>query len=655
MVGPLTPERLVYVLAACVDPQISPDGRSVLYGIGRADERTGRSTTQLWLCGRDGGGKRRLTWHGERDAGGRWSPDGSRIAFVSDRLGQDVHGLFVMPADGGEAREVTRSRTPIDGLAWSPDGRSLAYTAPPEPEAIDATPPKSPPVRVTRRIDYKQDNRENGGYVGDARAQVWLVEVEGGERRMLTRGASDHHFPQWSPDGRHLAVAVPNRNGMHSQLGLVDAESGDIELIRPELGVVGCWSWSPSGDRVFLAAEPERTWQLDLFVYDVADRRLRRLTDDLPILPDAGYPTLSPPSQPVWLDDRRVLLHALREGASGLYLVDADTGAVETLHRWSGVNVGLGVDRERRFAVQAHGRFQGPTEVAVTDLASGTAAVVTAVNRAALAESPPARWERALVRRHPFEIEAWLFLPPDFDPSRRYPVVLDVHGGPNNFHGHRFGAVQQCLATNGFLVVAPNPRGSSTYGRNFTQQVIGDWGGEDFLDLMAVLDAVLERPEADGERVGIYGFSYGGFMTAWAIGQTDRFRAAVCGAPVFDFASFYGTSDIGHVFGPMQWGRRPSDDPAWCAAHSPASVAHRTRTPTLILHGEADQRCPIGQGEQMFVALLDAGCEVEFVRYPGASHLFQAGGPPEHRRDFLERTLGWFKTHLGEPVEQLQG
>ncbi|MDP9366195.1 MAG: S9 family peptidase [Chloroflexota bacterium] len=654
MVRPLTPERFVYELAACVDPQISPDGRSILYGLGRADEETGKATSQLWRSDIDGGGARRLTWHGERNAGGRWSPDGSEIAFASDRLGSDRHALLLMPADGGEAREVTRLATPIGGLAWSPDGRTIAFTAPPELDVADRSPSAAPAVRATRRIDYKQDNRENGGYLGDARAQIWLVDVASGARRMLTHGSNDHHFPQWAPDGKRLAVAVPNRNGMCSQLKLVDAASGEVELVGPELGVVGCWSWSPSGDRILMAAEPERTWQLDLFVYEVGSRCLQRLTDDLPILPDAGYPTLSPPSQPVWLDDRRVLLHALREGASGIYIIDTASGAVELLQRWPAVGAGLSVDRERRLAVQAHARVDGPAEVAVTDLRTGEGTLVTAVNRAVLAESLPARWERLLIRRDPFEIEAWLLLPPNLDPSRRYPVVLDVHGGPNNFHGHRFGAVQQCLATNGFLVVAANPRGSSTYGRRFTQQVIGDWGGEDYLDLMAVLEAVLERPEADADRVGIYGFSYGGYMTAWAIGQSDRFQATVCGAPVFDFSSFYGTSDIGHVFGPMQWGRRPSDDPAWCAARSPAGVAHRARTPTLILHGEADQRCPIGQGEQMFVALLDAGCEVEFVRYPGGSHLFLSSGAPEHRRDFLQRTLGWFKTYLGEPTEQRQ-
>jgi dipeptidyl aminopeptidase/acylaminoacyl peptidase len=195
-------------------------------------------------------------------------------------------------------------------------------------------------------------------------------------------------------------------------------------------------------------------------------------------------------------------------------------------------------------------------------------------------------------------------------------------------------------------VVYANPRGSSSYGRDFATAVYGDWGGEDYLDLMAVMDAVLERPYCDADRQGVRGYSYGGYMTAWIIGQTDRFRAAVCGAPCFDLESFWGTSDIGARFGHRQFGGPAHDVPEWYEQHSPSSHAHRATTPTLIIHGEADERCPIGQGEQMFVALKQAGVEVEFARYPGGSHLFFATGPPEQRLDALQRTLAWFDRYL---------
>jgi dipeptidyl aminopeptidase/acylaminoacyl peptidase len=221
-----------------------------------------------------------------------------------------------------------------------------------------------------------------------------------------------------------------------------------------------------------------------------------------------------------------------------------------------------------------------------------------------------------------------------------------VHGGPHSYYGFAFNNMQQTLASHGFIVVFANPRGSGSYGREFAQEVRFDWGGEDYLDLMAVLDAALERPYADKERTGIWGYSYGGFMTAWAIGQSNRFKAAVCGAPCFDLESMYGTSDISHAWGPLQWGGTPHEASEAFAAHSPSTFAHRTKTPTLIMQGEADDRCPIGQGEQMFVALKQAGCEVEFARYPGGSHAMLRVGPPSHRVDFLQRLVGWFTDHL---------
>jgi dipeptidyl aminopeptidase/acylaminoacyl peptidase len=557
-------------------------------------------------------------------------------------------GIFVLPWNGGEARELTRHGVEVGELAWAPDGGRIAYVAQVDPENLseaEPAPGAAPRIRVTRRIDYKQDGR---GYLGDTRKQIFVVDVASGERRQLTTEAVDHHFPSWSPDGRWLTSQVPNRNEMCSQLGLTSADSGETRLIGPELGVVSVWGWSPGSDRILFAGDTEQTWQTDLFVYEVATGEIRRLTDDLACLPVGGRPGLVPPSQPIWLNDDKVLLHAVRAGASGLYVVDTRTGRVEPIHTGRSLNVGLSVDAARRVAVMGYASLETTGDVVTIDLATGSEKIVARPSADLLSEVPPAEWERFDVERGGFTIEAWLLKPPGFDPTRRYPVILDVHGGPNGFYGYGFNPTQQCLATNGFLVVYCNPRGSGSYGRHFTQQVTRDWGGEDYHDLMAVVDAVLTRPYADAARTGIFGYSYGGYMTAWTIGQTDRFKAAVCGAPCFDLESMYGTSDISHHFGELQWGGAPHVMPEWYAAHSPSYFAHRTRTPTLIVHGEADERCPIGQGEQMFIALKKAGCEVEFARYPDGAHSFPTSAPPEHRADYLERVLGWFSKRLLE-------
>lgn len=649
MTRPLDPETLVYGFTSAGDPQVSPDGTAVLYTVSTADRETGKVGSQLWLCAIDGSGARRLTWSGERNSGGRWSPDGSQIAFVSDRIKKA--GIFDMPAGRpGEARELTHHNQALNSLAWSPDGTTIAYSTvydPENPNEEDPKPDSPAKVRVTRRIDYKQDGR---GYLNDTRSHVWVVDVASGERRRITSAAVDHHFPQWSPDGRTIAAQVPNRNGMCSQLALIPLDGGAITMVGPEQGVVSVWSWSPSGDRVIFAGDTTNTHQTDFFVHDVKSGATRRLTDDLQVLPVGGMPGMAAPSQPVWLDDHQVLFHAARAGASGLYVIDAESGAVEPVQTWQATHGGMSVDNIKRYVVQGHSSPQATGEISVYDSQTSVSRVITSYSQAVLSEAPPAQWERLEIQRGEFTIEAWLLKPPDFDTTKRYPVVLDIHGGPNGHFGYGFNHVHQSLATNGFLVAIANPRGSSSYGRFFTQQVTEDWGGEDYQDLMAVVDEVLKRPYADPERTGVSGYSYGGYMTSWIIGQTSRFKAAVCGAPCFDLESMWGTSDISHTFGAMQWGGPPHEAREWYAAHSPSTYAHRATTPTLIIHGDADERCPIGQGEQMFMTLLKAGCEVGFARYPGAAHGFRMAGPPPFREDALRRTLDWFTSHLGGPV-----
>jgi dipeptidyl aminopeptidase/acylaminoacyl peptidase len=641
---PLSPDILIYDLAGASDPQVSPDGARLLYTVGKTDAESKKALSQVWCARIDGSEPRQLTTGGERSNGARWSPDGKTIAFVSDR--GKGRAIFLLPIDGGEARELTRHAQAIGDLAWAPDGQTIAYTTsvdPANPDEKEPEPGAAPRVRVTRRIDYKQDNR---GYLGDTRLQVFVVDAASGRRRQVTRAAVDHNHPQWSPDGRTIAVRIPNRNEMAEQLGLVDVASGETKLVGPVDGTVAAWSWSPEGDRIVFAGDTTNTWQSDFFVYDVARDEIRRITDDLRPLPDAGFRTVAPPSQPVWLDARHVLFHGFQAGSSGLFRLDVESGDVETVQRWEATHGAPSLDAAHRYAAQARSSLDEVGEILVHDLATDESRVVTRQNADLLAEHQPARWEKLSIERAGLIVEAWLLFPPDFDSTKRYPLVLDVHGGPNGHYGYAFNNVQQCLATNGFLVLFANPRGSSSYGRDFTQRVIHDWGGEDYRDLMALVDAVSGRPYVDRQRQGIYGYSYGGYMTAWTIGQTDRFKAAVCGAPCFDLESMYGTSDIGHSFGDLQWGGPPHANESWYRAHSPSTYAHRATTPTLIVHGEADDRCPIGQSEQMFVSLLKAGCDVEFARYPGASHLFLRGGPADHRADYLRRVLGWFQGHL---------
>ncbi|MDA1061803.1 MAG: S9 family peptidase, partial [Chloroflexi bacterium] len=256
------------------------------------------------------------------------------------------------------------------------------------------------------------------------------------------------------------------------------------------------------------------------------------------------------------------------------------------------------------------------------------------------------RAERFRVHRGGHSLDCWLLHPPHFDPRRRYPLLLEIHGGPNGHFGAGFNPLHQVLAGAGNLVLSVNPRGSTSYGADFTAAVYEDWGGEDALDLLAALDSASSRPYVDADRLGVHGYSYGGYMSAWLVGHDHRFRAAAIGAPVTNLVSMYGQTDIAASFGERQWGGLPQDNLAHYLERSPLTYAEHIGTPVLLLHGEADIRVPISQSEELFTALKRRGKTVEFVRFPGCSHLFLRVGHPSLRRAYYDRVTEWFQRWL---------
>ncbi len=642
----LTPDDLVYRLRAAASPVIAPDGSRIVFSLSSTDRETGKPQSHLWTVGLDGSDLRQLTTIGATNAAPAWSPDSQAIAFVSHGDSDDKHSIRIIEVAGGESRVVAQHDLPPAGIAWSPDGSSLVYTvgfdfAPkPDPEK-----PEQPPApRVVRSLQYKEDLR---GVQNRIRSQVFTIDSAGGEPRQLTETERDHADPQWSPDGTKLAIKVVESTIFYQRLGIIDVAAGSTALFGEPEWSLGAFRWTPDGAAILLEGGPDGPIQSEWYRFDVESSSYHQLTGDLAFLPEGGFAGFMPPAQPYWLDDGTALVHGIQAGGSGLWTVDPVSGEISEIARFESVHSGLSVDSAGRYVVQSYTDPGRTGEISVFDLGNRTLAVITGINDEVFAASPAGKTERITTDSLGEAIDAWVTYPPEFDPAASYPVVLEVHGGPYGYFGYTFNHAAQALAAAGMIVVASNPRGSTSYGRRFAQLVNGDTGGGDWADVQAALDAVLAQPGADPAQTAIFGYSYGGFMTAWAIGQTDRFAAAVCGAPVYDLESFYGSSDIAYLLSPMLWGGTPQDRMEWLIEHSPSTYIYNAVTPTLIICGESDVRCPISQSEQMFAALQTKGVEVEFVRYPNSNHLFAYAGPPSYKLDYYTRVRDWLTSHLG--------
>ena len=650
--------ELVYELKGISDPVISPDGQRLVYALtwveGTGSEAENRSRLMLT----DPDGEQREFTQGNSDGSPRFSPDGTKLAFLRAAQSGEPRQVWVMNAHGGEARQVTEAAKGVQEFAWSPDGTRIVYCADTEPAAGAAagTQTEGPRVVEVNRIRYRHDLQ---GWRGDAHYHLFTVNLETGDGAQVTRGDWDDYGPVWSPDGEKIAF-ISGRRADRDFRALTEAyviytSGGPAECWSEGLSSVGAIAWSPDSKRLIAVASEDPSgmvlWQGWLYVLE-RGQEPRRITDDSqrPVL--GGGPGAARQPEIRWTpgsdtgDEGRIIFLGERHGESHLYQATAESGEARQL--WGGGRLisGLSLDDDARRAVMASSTPSSPAELHLAALDGTSVTPLADPNARFLRRHPAPSLEKFSIERAGFNVEARLWFPPFFDASERYALVLDIHGGPNGAFYDSFVPWQQALAGSGYLVLAVNPRGSSTYGDEFMRAVLDDWGGEDYMDLMAVLDHVCQRGYVDSERLGIHGYSYGGYMTGWTIGHTGRFGAAVFGAPCTNLYTMYGTSDIGISFGEPQWGGSVMDTPEKLLARSPITYARNVDTPALLLHGESDARCPVAQSEEYFVALKRLGKTVEFVRFPNSNHAFPRTGHPRMREEYLTRMLRWFDEWL---------
>ncbi|MCI0440373.1 MAG: prolyl oligopeptidase family serine peptidase, partial [Chloroflexi bacterium] len=499
MPRPISPEQLVYELTSVSAPTLSPDGSRVVFAQARVDRDSMENRSRLMSLNLSDS-QASVFLEGAKDSGPAFSPDGNSIAF----LRQDDKGkrhLWAVPASGGEPRQLTSLPGGVSEFAWSPDSRAIAFVSDVDPDL----PPsdegrKWPQVKVVRRIRYRADSI---GWRGDAFRHVFAVDVDTGNIRQLTDGEGDDSTPAWSPDGSKIAFVSDVGEGRESTSDsfafVVPSGGGEAKLASQGLVSVAALAWSPDGRRLAVVGSDDSEalagWQGVIYILEPGQPP-RQLTDDS-VRPNGGYAPIIPPPEMRWTDDNRILFLGDARGQSFLCEASVEDGEVRRIAGGDAQYSAVTFDADATRAVVAAIPPDSAGDLRLIDLKGGGESQITEVNREYFAEHPAAELERFEFTRAGMKIEARVFLPPDFDPGQKHPLVLDIHGGPHGVFADAFNNVQQALATSGYIVLAVNPRGSSTYGIPFMKAVLRDWGGEDYLDIMAAVDEMCARPYVD--------------------------------------------------------------------------------------------------------------------------------------------------------------
>lgn len=653
------PEDL-YELLSVGNPVFSPDGKRAAYVVTGISEEKNDYYSNIFVL--DPETKESFQWtYGKcRNHSPAWSPDGTRLAFVSNRNGDPQ--IYVMNTDGGEAKQVTDAEKGAANPVWSPDGKKMAFTVRVKPgETVlkkgkkeEKEEKKRPEPLEVEKMKYKSDAR---GLFDGRYQHIAVLDLETEDVRLITEGENSFSPQGWSPDGRYFAFSDIMHEGddlsFHQDIYLLDWHTGKTENITKGRGMFNQCAWSKSGRYLAVVGHGQEFKNATLnkiWIYDLQEGRFDCLSEGWDIavgdfmIGDFLQGVAAP--RPVWdEDDRGLYFLASREGNTNLYYSDLK-GNLRQLTKMEGHVYGFSVSKEGRAIVSAAFPVK-PGELYEADLERGSLVPLTAVNRSFLERVELSEPEEIRFAGAEGEtVEGWLMKPAGFREGNKYPLILEIHGGPHMMYGNTYFHEFQCLASQGFAVLYTNPRGSHGYGQKFVNAVRGDYGGNDYRDLMLAVDYVLNRFSfIDENRLGVTGGSYGGFMTNWIVGHTNRFKAAVTQRSISNWISFYGVSDIGYYFNEFQHMLDPSDfEGLWKI--SPLAYVDHIETPLLILHSEKDYRCPIEQAEQLFIALKHRKKPVKFVRFPEANHELSRSGKPNLRIRRLHYIADWFKQYL---------
>jgi len=642
----------VFQLEYTDDVQISPDGNRIVYVRISHDIMTDRARRNLWIIDADGSNNRPLRSESGNFSSPRWSPDGTRLAYVSATEGSPQ--LYVRWMDSGQTALLTNLVEAPGAIAWSPDGRLIAFTQlVPAKKLPLAMPPEkpegaqwAPPVKVVDSVIYRADG---AGWLEAGYQHVFVVSSDGGTARQLTDGDFNHDGPlSFTPDSKSIIFSANRdpdweRNPQASNVFAVHIDTAKLTQLTTREGPDNSPVVSPDGRKIAYLGFDDRLqgYQVThLYVMDIDGKNSSLVTGEFDLDVDA----------PLWANDSRNLyfsydergvkklgsvslggkVRALAEGLGG-----ADLGRPYTSGSFS-------VSRNGRVAF-THNTTGRPADVAL--LSGGSLRVLTNLNddllgHKKLGEVRELNWKSSKDQR---DIQGWVMTPPDFDKSKKYPLILEIHGGPFTAYGPNYTTELQLFAAAGYVVLYANPRGSTSYGETFGNLIHHAYPGDDYDDLMSGVDAVIAQGNVDTDNLFVTGGSGGGVLTAWIVGKTNRFRAAVVAKPVINWSSFVLTADMNNFFYRYWFGAQPWEKPEDYWRRSPLSLVGNVKTPTMLLTGEADYRTPIAESEQFYQALKLRKVDTIMVRIPEASHGMIAR--PSNLIAKVDNILAWFEKY----------
>ncbi|MEO8574183.1 MAG: S9 family peptidase [Pyrinomonadaceae bacterium] len=653
------------------DPQVSPNGSTVVFVKVTVNSNKTNYDTSLWSVSTNGSEEPRRLTSGTRDSSPRWSPDGRFLAFVrSTETPGSFSQIYLLPMTGGEAFQLTNVARGAGGPAWSPDGKWIAFASGTNPEDITkqgktpAPAERESDVRVITQAVYRADG---GGYLDPTRPNhLWLIAVPTGPenkpsaKQLTTGNFSEDNFV-WAKDTSRIYFATdrdpePYYVNPKTDVYFVPAAGGQSVLLTKVNMDVGSMSLSPDGKRFAFNAsvvdDPVKSYsQSDLWVMDVSENaKPKNLTATFDfdigagLTGDQAAPRAGGGSPPIWTPDGRAIIgRYAKEGRANVGSFDADTGRMTEITNGDHAIMNFRATGDGTKLIYSISTPTRITDLFISDRNGSNAKQLTRINDPLFSKlnltEPEEIWFTSFDGKR---IQTWVQKPPDFDPKKKYPLILNIHGGPHAAYGYVFDHEFQWMAAKGYVVVYPNPRGSTSYGQDFGNIIQHNYPGDDHQDLMLAVDEVIKRGYIDEKRLGITGGSGGGVLTNWAVTKTNRFAAAVSQRDISNWSAWWYSADFTQ-FQPSWFKGAPFEDVEGFRQRSAITFVDKIKTPMMFILGEADYRTPPGAGgEELFRALKYRKIPTVMVRFPNEGHDLSRSGQPWHRIERLQHIVGWF-------------